>query len=191
MTPPRYTIPMRPERDLSVREVHLTAAIRAGVLGAVAFLVVYYLTLGLLPSVFSNPYMEAYWPVPAWAYRFDLAQFLGTLVVPPHPTPFTWCLGLLLVFGTLVGQAVVYAVLLSWVQQHSDTVKGIGYGLLNGIGLVLFVSIADGLHPALMRNVVMDPGYFMVGWSFWAPFQILLVHILYGAVLGAVYERRR
>ncbi len=190
MTPPPIPVPMRAPRDVTVRRVRFFPALFAGSAAALAFVVVYYLTLGLLPAVFSNPLPSALFPVPAWAYRLDLAQFLGSLVVPPYPTPFTWVLGLVLMFGSLVGLAVVYAVLLSWVQERSDVVKGLGFGLANGVGLVFLMSIASGLHPAVMRNALADPGAFMMGWSFWAPFQLLLVHAIYGAVLGGLYGRR-
>jgi hypothetical protein len=190
MTTTPIPVPMRAPRDVSLRRVRFFPAVFAGAAAALAFIVVYYLTLGLLPPVFSNPIPSALFPVPAWAYRMDLAQFLGSLVAPPYPTPFTWGLGLALMFGSLLGLAVVYALLLSWVQDRSDTIKGLVFGLANGVGLVFLISIANGLHPAIMRNALADTGAFMVGWSFWAPFQLLLPHAVYGAVLGNLYGRR-
>ncbi len=190
MTTPPIPVPMRAPRDVTLRQVRFFPAVFAGAVAALAFVVVYYLTLGLLPAVFSHPLPGALFPVPAWGYRLDLAQFLGTLFHPPYPTPFTWVLGLALMAGSLVGLAVVYAVLLSWVQERSDVVKGVGFGLANGVGLIFLISIASGLHPAVMRNALADPGAFMMGWSFWAPFQMLLAHAVYGGLLGRLYARR-
>ena len=165
----------------------MASALKAGLVAAAVFLVLYYATLGLLPWVFAYPTTR--FPVGAWAHRFDLAQFFGSFLRPPYPTPFTWILGLAVMAGTMVGLGVVYAVLLSWALQPSDTGKGLGFGLAAGIGLIGVVSIANGLHPAIMRNALADPGAFLLGWSNWAPVQLLLAHAAYGAVLGRLYNQ--
>ncbi len=184
MTPTTTAAPAR--RRYDAYDIRLFDALRAGALAAATFLILYYATLGLLPWIFAYPITR--FPVGAWAHRMDLAQFLGSLVHPPYPTPLNWGLGLALMAGTLISLAVVYAFLLSWVMQNSDTAKGLGFGLANGAGLLLFVTIANGLHPAIMRNALADTGLLMLGWSNWAPVQILLVHAVYGAILGRLYQ---
>ena len=89
MTPLPQVRP-RPRRRHDAYDVHLFSALRAGMVATLAFLALYYATLGLLPSVFAWPTPRAFWPVPAWANRLDLAQFLGTFLRPPYPTPVTW-----------------------------------------------------------------------------------------------------
>ena len=70
-----------------------------------------------------------------------------------------------------MGLGFVYAILLSWALQPSDTGKGLGFGLAVGAGLLLVLTIANGVHPAIMRDALPDPGAFLLGWSNWAPFQ--------------------
>ncbi len=184
----RLMMPLhRPRRLLSVRRVHLLAAISAGAIGSFVLLASYYATLGLLPSAFAYPTTD--YPFSAWAHRPDLAQFVGTLLYPPLPSPLTWWLGLAGLFGTFVGLGVVYAVLLTWTLQRSDVKKGIGFGAALFLGLALTVTVANGLHPAIMRNALPDTGLFLMGWSLLATFQLLAVLLLYGAVVGTLYRR--
>ena len=178
----------RPRRRHDAYDVHFLSALRAGVIATVLFLTLYYATLGLLPWAFAYPLTR--FPVGAWAHRFDLAQFVGSFLHPPYPTPFTWILGFAVLGGTLVGLGFVYAILLSWALQPSDTGKGLGFGLAIGVALLLVLTIANGVHPAIMRNALPDPGAFLLGWSNWAPVQLLLIHAVYGAALGKLYNQQ-
>ena len=177
----------RPKRLLAARRVRLFAAAGAGAAGGVALLTAYYATLGLLPSAFAYPTTE--FPVSAWAHRLDLAQFAGSFLYPPLPSPLTWWLGLGVLFGTFVAMGVVYAVLLTWALQTSDVKKGVGFGAALFLGLAATVSVANGVHPAIMRNTLPDTGVFFIGWSSLATLQLLFVHLLYGATLGTLYQR--
>ena len=181
------TPPVHPTRVLTRHRVRLFAAAGAGGTSSLILLLAYYLTLGLLPSAFSYPTTE--YPFAAWAHRMDLAQFAGTFLHPPLPSPLTWWLGLALLFGTFTALGAVYAVGLAWALQTSDAIKGVGFGVALFIGLALTLTIANGLHPAIMRNALPDTGVFLIGWSLWATFQLLTVHLLYGACLGTLYRR--
>ena len=177
----------RPKRLLAARRVRLFAAAGAGAAGGAALLAAYYATLGLLPSAFAYPTTE--FPVSAWAHRLDLAQFAGSFLYPPLPSPLTWWLGLGVLFGTFAAMGVVYAVLLTWALQTSDMKKGVGFGAALFLGLAATVSVANGVHPAIMRNTLPDTGVFFIGWSSLATLQLLFVHLLYGATLGTLYQR--
>ncbi len=179
--------PTRPNRLLAKRRVRLFAAAAAGSAGGFVLLAAYYATLGLLPAAFAYPTTE--YPVSAWAHRLDLAQFAGTFLYPPLPSPLTWWLGLAVLFGTFTGLGVVYAVVLTWSLQTSDIKKGLGFGAALFFGLAATLSIANGVHPAIMRNTLPDTGVFLVGWSSLATLQLLVVHLLYGATVGVLYQR--
>lgn len=187
-----------PERDYPVsptsrwdadRRLRFFQAVGAGIAATIVFLVLYYATLPLLPRAFAYP--TTTFPAPAFAHRLDLAQFVGAFLVPPLPSPLTWVVGFVVLGGILVGQAVAYALLLSWAVTPSDAGKGAGFGLAAGLGLALTLTIANGVHPAVMRNALPDPGLFLLGWSGWALLQLLAVHVAYGGVLGALYGRGR
>lgn len=179
--------PLQPRRLLAARRVRLFAALSAGSVGGLVLLLAYYATLGLLPSAFAYPTTE--YPVSAWAHRLDLAQFVGTLLYPPLPSPLTWWFGFAVLFGTFTAFGVIYAILLTWTFQTSDVQKGAGFGSALFFGLALTLSIANGFHPAIMRNTLPDTGVFLIGWSSLATLQLLLVHLLYGATVGLLYQR--
>ena len=179
--------PAQPTRLLEVRRVRLFAAAGSGMAGGTVLLAAYYLTLGWLPSAFAYPTTE--YPVSAWAHRLDLAQFAGSFLYPPLPSPLTWWLGLAVLFGTLAGLGVVYAILLAWALQPSDAKKGAGFGAALFVGLAALLTLANGVHPAIMRNTLPDTGVFLLGWSAWATLQLFVVHLLYGTIVGALYGR--
>ena len=179
--------PVRPTRLKEVRRVRLFAAVGAGMAGSLVLLAIYYATLGLLPSAFA--YTTTEYPVSAWAHRLDLAQFLGTLLYPPLPSSLTWWIGLAAFFGAFASFGGVYAILLAWSLRASDVKLGVGFGAVLFFGLAATVSIANGLHPAILRNALPDTGLLMLGWSPLATLQLLIVHLIYGAVLGLLYQR--
>jgi len=179
--------PAAPFRIHQTHQVRLISAALSGAVAGLAALAVYYATLGLLPPATAYPTTNL--PFSLWAHRFDLAQFAGTLLHPPYPTLLTWELGLGALFGTFVALGVVYAILLAWAWQASDTIKGVGFGVALGLGLLLLLTVANGVHPAIMRNALPDTGLLLLGWSFGATVQLILVHAVYGAVLGRLYRR--
>jgi len=179
--------PLQSSRLIVEHRVRLFAAIGSGGISGIVFLVGYYLTLGLLPSAFAYPTTE--YPVSSWAHRMDLAQFAGTFIYPPLPSPLTWWIGITVLGGTFTAIGVVYAILLAWSLQTSSPAKGaaLGFGLFIGIGAAL--TLANGIHPAVMRNTLPDTGLFLVGWSSWATLQLLVLHMVYGTLLGTLYQR--
>ena len=179
--------PAHPNRLLAKRRVRLFAAAASGSAGGAVLLIAYYATLGLLPAAFAYPQTE--YPVSAWAHRLDLAQFAGTFLYPPLPSPLTWWLGLGVLFGTFTATGVVYAVLLTWTLQTSDLKKGIALGVALFFGLAITLTLANGIHPAIMRNTLPDTGVFLIGWSSLATLQLLFVHLLYGATVGTLYQK--
>ena len=177
----------QPSRLLVDKRMHLFAAVGAGLIASISLLFAYYATLALLPT--ATAYPATLYPYADWATRLDLAQFVGTMIYPPIPTALTWWLGLTTLFGSLVSLGVVYALLLSWTLRTSSISYGVGFGAALFVALALTITLANGLHPAVLRNALPDTGLFLLGWSALATLQLLGVHLLYGAVLGTVYQR--
>lgn len=167
--------------------IQLFPALGAGLVAGIVLLALYYATLGLLPLATSYP--MTLFPVAAWAHRLDLSQLIGTIAIPPYPTPLTWIIGFGIWFGTLAALGLVYAFLLAWTLQPSDSVKGAGLGFALFFVWGLGLSVSQGNVPSVMRNALPDPGVMLLGWSVWATLQLLTVYLIYGAILGALYRR--
>lgn len=175
-----------PRRLVSASRVHLFAAAGAGTFATILFLLGYYGTLSWLPRATGDASIR--YPVTAWAERFDFAQFFGTIILPSYPTHVTWWIGFAMMFGALAGTGLLYALLLSWMVQRSDAIKGLGIGLGMFLGLGFLVTTANGFQTAVMRNTVPDTGLFLLGWSPWATIQLLILCVIYGVVLGTLYR---
>lgn len=170
-----------------VTRVQPVPALGAGLAAGAALLALYYITLGLLPL--ATAYPTTLFPLSIWAHRLDLAQWIGTIALPPYPTPRTWEVGVILWIGVLAGAGLAYALLLAWSLQVSTAAKGLGYGVLLSLTWAAALTLAQGNHPAVMRNALPDVGVLMLGWSAWAALQLLTVYALYGLLLGALYRR--
>lgn len=181
-----FASPVRPTRLIYTRRFRLFAAVGAAGTASLVLVALYYLTLGLLPTAFATPVTS--YPNPAWAARFDMAQFFGVLVYPPLPNAITWWIGLALFFGTYVGLGLTYAVLLAWAMEVSDVVKGIGVGVAAFVVLGLVISTANGIHPGIMRNTVPDTGLYFLGWAPTATLQFAVLNLLFGGILGGLYR---
>lgn len=179
--------PAQPTRLIVDHRVRLFAAVGAGAISAGVFLAGYYLTLSLLPSAFAYPTTE--YPVSSWAHRMDLSQFLGSFLYPPLPSPLTWWIGFLALGGLLTSLGLVHSILLAWSLSKDSPLKGIVNGVALFLGLGFSLTLANGVHPAVMRNTFPDTGLFLIGWSSWATFQLFVLCILYGSLLSALYMR--
>ncbi len=179
--------PVQPSRLIVKHRVRLVAAVASGAISAAVFIVGYYLTLGLLPSAFAYPQTE--YPVASWAHRADLSQFLGSFLYPPLPSPLTWWIGFAALGGLLTSLGVVHAIVLAWALQKDSPAKGAVNGLILFSGLGISLTLANGIHPAVMRNTFPDTGLLLIGWSSWATFQLFVLCLIYGTLLSILYER--
>lgn len=186
LTPEQEVVVMR-RRDRADYRVRIPNAVEAGIVGAILFVVGYYLTLGLLPP--ATGLTATAFPTVALAHRFDLAQFFGALILPPIPREITWLVGFVVLLGSLVSFSLIYAILFSWAMRTPTRANGLFCGGVLWIGILVLISTGAMWHPAIMRNALPDTGVLMLGWTPWAPLQLLLLTLLYGAAMGAVYRR--
>lgn len=149
------------------------SAIIAGVLGALAMLMVIYggLAMGMT--------------------RMNLLKTLGTMVMPDAPDNTAYGIGLMmhLMMGAMFG--LVHAGIL-----HAFDATSVGAGL--GLGIVIGLvhgAIITGIMPImltmahpLVKNGTMDqPGTMMTGYGQMTPMGMVMAHIVFGLVTGAVY----
>ena len=123
----------------------------------------------------------------AMGIPIDLELVLGTLAgAEPSVTTFMLGLALHLGFGTLFG--MLYAWLFERVWHHG----GAGTGMLLGVIHAALIGIVIGLMPRfhpLIPELVPDPGPYFANGGAITVIAFFVLHVLYGAVVGAGYGR--
>ncbi len=148
-------------------------AIFAGAIGAMAMLVVIYggRAMGMT--------------------KMDLLRTLGTMVQPKGSTNVVYGIGLMmhLMMGAAFG--LLHTGLL---HAFDPTSTGAATGLGILIGAVHGMIVTGGMpimlrmgHPLVKDGTIDDPGPAMTGFGKMTPIGMVMAHVVYGIVVGAIY----
>lgn len=148
-------------------------AILAGLVGAVAMLVVIYggKAMGMT--------------------RMDLLKTLGTMAVPKGASNVVYAVGAMmhLMMGAVFG--LVHAGLLHAVDPTSDgAAAGFGalFGGVHGVIVALMLPVMlTMMHPLVRSGDMPAPGVAMTKLGTMTPMGIAMAHIAFGLVTGAIY----
>lgn len=153
-------------------EYDALAAVGAGLLAGAIMLVPIYLGRMMMPD----------------QMKMDLLKMLGTMMMPV--SGMTYGAGLLIhammsiIFGSL------HAVFFLWLDIDSSLAL---WGLLFGAVHWIMVGMAFGMmkssvHRGIRDGAVQAPGFFGLNMGMMTAVGILMVHLLYGVLVGAFYE---
>lgn len=149
------------------------SAIGAGIVGAIAMLGVIY--AGRAMGMTS----------------MDLLRTLGTMVAPRSSNGSVYGIGLMmhLMMGAVFG--VVHAGLLHAVDPTSDGAAA-GFGALFGLGhgavvVAMMPIMLTMAHPLVRSGELPAPGLAMTGLGKMTPAGMLMAHVVFGLVTGAIY----
>ena len=122
-----------------------------------------------------------------WAgSNISLEMLLGTLVAP-ETRPSVWLLGFVLHLAIGGAVAVLYAIAFEFAVQRSGPIVGGALGLAHGLMAGLFMSAIPAMNPLGLASGS-APGAFLMNVEY-GPVIFLLLHLLYGAVVGTIYGR--
>jgi hypothetical protein len=149
------------------------AAIISGLVGAVAMLAVIYggRAMGMT--------------------SMDLLRTLGTMIVPKAASNVVYAVGLMmhLMMGAVFG--VVHAGLLEAADPTTNAgVAGLGivFGLIHGVIVTAMMPIMLMMaHPLVRGGDMPAPGTAMTGFGKMTPGGIVMAHVVFALVAGAVY----
>lgn len=148
-------------------------AVLAGVLGALAMLVVIY--GGKMMGMMS----------------MDLLRTLGTMVSPKADSSTVYGIGLMMhvMMGAAFG--LVHAGLLQAFDPSTNgaaTGLGVVLGALHGMIVVVAMPMMLTMaHPLVRAGEAPAPGIVMTGFGKMTPMGIVMAHVVFGLVAGAVY----
>ena len=156
-----------------IRRVAFKKAILAGVCGATAW------EIGVRLLIWLG--------VPL----FDLVYVLGMMIFERR-TEFWkwWTVGMAL--HALVGAiwAIFYAYFFWSMFDYPPVLQGIVFSLLPALlaGLVMIPQM-DFMHPLVLEGAMPKQSFFAVGIGWGGPAAVVLGHLIYGAVTGAIYTK--
>lgn len=115
----------------------------------------------------------------------NLEMLLGTML-GLAPTAATWVVGLVmhLVISGLI--ALIYAWAFERVTHRAGWMLGAGFGLIHAVIGGLFMGIIPAMH-AMVPGELPAPGFFMANQGAMGVFALFVLHVIYGAVVGAIY----
>ncbi len=124
------------------------------------------------------------WLVRRLGLEMNAEMMLGTMVSSPGLT--AWLIGLMmhLVLSALI--ALAYAWGFEHVTHRAGAAVGLGFAVIHVVIAGMVMAMIPGMHPMIPEQMP-PPGAFManMGGTFVAFF--VVEHLLYGAIVGAIY----
>jgi hypothetical protein len=149
------------------------AAILAGVIGGLAFLVVVYMGLGIGMT------------------RMNFLRVLGTMIAPKGSSTSVYLLGFAIHMMASVVFGLIHAAILTAVDVTSvgaaagwDAVIGAVHGVGVLLALPMMLVIA---HPLVRSGTLERPGPLMTGFGSMTPIGSFVAHVVFGLVTGSIY----
>ncbi|MCA1634202.1 MAG: hypothetical protein LC802_11035 [Acidobacteria bacterium] len=112
-------------------------------------------------------------------------MMLGTMT-GSMPGMGTWVMGLvihLILSGVI---ALIYAVGFEYVTHRAGVLTGLGFAIIHLIIGGVVMGMMPMMHPMIPEQM-MPPGAFMSGMGMMGTGLFVLEHLIYGAIVGAMY----
>ena len=147
------------------------AAVAAGIVATVVMTVLMYMGKAMLPRQMP----------------MDILYMLGSMVTPSRAPAY--------LVGTMMHavNGIVFALIHTGLYQAFELEEGlVGWGALFGFVHWIAFGMAMGMmslmHPLVRRGQLADPGWFVLRYPKLNVMGALMVHLVFGLVLGALYE---
>lgn len=115
----------------------------------------------------------------------QLEMMLGTMIAPPGTGAFVTGLVMHLIISGLI--ALIYAWGFHTITHRSSAAIGAGFGLIHAVIGGLFMGLMPMMHP-MIPEMMPPPGMFMANLGVMGIVAEFVLHVLYGATVGALYR---
>jgi hypothetical protein len=147
------------------------AAIISGLIAGAAMLVPIYLGRMMMPA----------------QMKMDLLKMLGTMMMPVGG--MTYGIGIMIHAVMSIVFASAHAAFYLWFDIEASYVTGLLFGLIHfGVTGIFFGMLAPSIHRGIKDGTVEAPGFFALKLGMMTAMGALLVHLLYGLLVGGLYE---
>ena len=147
------------------------AAVIAGLLAGLIMIVPMYMGLAMMPR----------------HMKMDLLKLMGTMMMPL--SRFTYPVGLMLHLSMSIVFALIHVVLYDAFDINSAFAA---WGILFGLGHALISGVGFGLMPMMHRGIkdgiVEAPGFMALSYPSATTSGFVMVHVLFGVLVGVFYE---
>ena len=118
--------------------------------------------------------------------RANPEMMLGTMTGSPAGAT-TWIIGLVIHLFLSGVIALVYAIGFEYVTHRAGVLIGIGFAIIHVVIGGIVMGMMPMMHPMIPEKMT-PPGAFMSGMGAMGAGLFVLEHLVYGAIVGAMYE---
>ena len=119
--------------------------------------------------------------------KLDFGSWIGTLFLPAGTTAMVIGLVIALLAGLI--WALLYERVVRAVVAGGDWLGGTIWGLIAWLLAGVILGVSGTFHPRIAAGQIANPGFFGLALGGWMmPVSIFLAFLVYGVVLGLVYE---
>jgi hypothetical protein len=153
-------------------EYNSPAALSAGLLAGAIMLIPIYVGRMMMPD----------------QMKMDLLKMLGTMMMPV--SGMAYGIGLMIHAVMSLVFASAHAALYQWLDIDSSLVAwGLLFGAIHWVGVgIAFGMIKASIHRGIRDGAVEAPGFFGLNLGMMTAMGVLIVHLLFGLLVGAFYE---
>lgn len=118
--------------------------------------------------------------------QMDMPRMLGLMVVEPSSSAVT-VIGLMLHFMMGVVFAAVYTLVFDVLDIDPTWLWGTAFGAVHGVVAGVAMGMMPTMHPRMGEGQALPaPGLFGKNFGAMVPAAIIMLHLIYGAIVGAV-----
>lgn len=149
------------------------AAILAGLVGGLGFLVVVYMGLGIGMT------------------RMNFLSILGSMMAPKAPRGTAYGVGFVIHMMLSAAFGLLHAGILTALDVTSvgsAAAWDLLIGAVHGVGaLIVMPTMLTMAHPLVRRGELERPGLAMMGYGSMTPAGSLMAHVVFGLITGSIY----
>ncbi|MFU8804535.1 MAG: hypothetical protein ACNA8W_12045 [Bradymonadaceae bacterium] len=125
----------------------------------------------------------------------DMIRVIGLMFVPEEKAGAVYAVGFVVHFLTGAVFGIVYAVLFHAIAAvpviSIAATAGALFGILHGLSIGAILGFMPAFHPRMgVGEAVAPPGFFGRNVGLAMPVGLIILHVIYGAIVGVVYGTR-
>lgn len=125
----------------------------------------------------------------AMGMRMDMPRILGLMFAQPEHRGSIYTIGMIVHLMIGVIFAIIYGLLFNLFGIPANWLWGAVFGLIHGIVIGLMLPIMPSIHPRMGgSNVLPRLGAFASNYGSMIPVAWIVLHIIFGAVIGWLYS---